>query len=93
MASLMTWLYSIPLRSYTNWWYLHDPRRKHGTSISVWQQQLVSQIGVSDHAPVHLLGEDVGGVGSRSGLLVHERPARAIELTHKILIRLVNISL
>ena len=30
---------------------LRGPRRKHGTPVSGWQQHLMSQVGVSDHAP------------------------------------------
>ena len=31
--------------------HLHDPNRKYGTPVSGWLQQLVSRIGVPDHAP------------------------------------------
>ena len=35
---------------------LRGPRRKHGTTVSGWKQQLVSRIGVPDHAPVRRHG-------------------------------------
>ena len=41
----------IQRRPVTSWNGLRGPRRKNGTSFRGWQQQMVSRIGVSGHAP------------------------------------------